>query len=81
MNRRLNYNKQKSKIYDRFHYNGNMSYWIALRVLDLKHPVTKFEIKEKYRHLVRHYHPDRQTGSNEIMKIINIANDYLEDRI
>lgn len=80
MNRRLNYNKRNSKIYDRFQFNGTMSYWTALRILDLKHPISKNEIKEKYRFLVRHYHPDKQTGSNEIMKAINVANDYLEGR-
>lgn len=81
MQRRLSYKKPVKKIRSRFEYNGFMNGYIALRILDLKPPITKEIIKERYRFLVTKWHPDKQNGNNEIMQGINAAVDYLEQYV
>lgn len=52
----------------------------ALKVLGVTvNPVTQEKIKQSYRLLAKKYHPDRNPNGLEMMKIVNVAYQYLSD--
>ena len=48
----------------------------ARRILNLSHEITRKELIEKYRSLVKKYHPDRG-GDSEFLKRLNWAYEFL----
>jgi DnaJ-class molecular chaperone len=51
----------------------------ALNILQLSQDVTHEQITNKYRKLCSKYHPDREGGSEDKMKLINVAYKTLEN--
>ncbi len=50
----------------------------ALNILNLAGTVTQADIKKAYKTVSRKYHPDRNPAEAEVMKLVNVAYDFLK---
>jgi YHS domain-containing protein len=58
-----------------------MTMKVALNLFNLNGSISKDLLKKSYRKLCSKYHPDRNPSGLEMMKVINVAHDYLLDQI